>query len=322
MHTPLPGWPLETSPWHPGEQQAQTRAGVRERMESLGQRVMRGEMPDQHRDFFSLLPQVFVAGVDASGQPWASAFFGEPGFIRSPDSRTLEMDLHPAPEDPVGRHLCAGGELAVLGLQLETRRRNRANGRVTAFDGGQLRMRVRQSFGNCPKYIQTRARLAAPARGPGPSLEGTAPEDAVKAFVARADTFFIASSASAAAAHETGGVDVSHRGGPPGFVQWEGDTLAWPEFQGNNFFNTLGNLTAEARAGLLFMDWENGDMLHLVGHTVIDWEPASAAAAGPKALRRVSFTTTHWLLRRAANPWRWRFDAYAPELQTDRVLSL
>jgi len=94
----------------------------------------------------------------------------------------------------------------------------------------------------------------------------------------------------------------------------------WPEYQGNNFFNTLGNLLAEPRAGLLFIDWRSGDMLHMAGQTQVDWALAAAAPAGPTPLRRVCFTPEHWILRPGASPWRWTFDTYAPELQTDRIL--
>jgi predicted pyridoxine 5'-phosphate oxidase superfamily flavin-nucleotide-binding protein len=53
---------------------------------------------------------------------------------------------------------------------------------------------------------------------------------------------------------------VSHRGGRPGFVRIDGDdTLTVPDFNGNRFFNTLGNLAVHPRAGLLFIDFDNGD---------------------------------------------------------------
>jgi len=320
MNTSLPGWPLDSSPWHPGEQLAQTHAGVRERMEAVGRRAVRGEMPEQHRAFFPLLPQLFVATVDAEGQAWASALFGQPGFVLSPDPRTLAITLRDIGDDPVVPHLQAGSELGVLGLQLETRRRNRANGRLMEASGSRLLMQVRQSFGNCPKYIQTRRRLPSEARSHVPAGAGASLTDALKAFVARSDTFFIASSAGPAAEHETGGVDISHRGGLPGFAHWEGDALVWPEYQGNNFFNTLGNLLSEPRAGLLFIDWCSGDMLHLAGRTQVAWTPSAATApAGPAPLRQVRFTPERWILRPGASPWRWTFDTYAPELQTDRT---
>ena len=58
---------------------------------------------------------------------------------------------------------------------------------------------------------------------------------------------------------------MSHRGGKPGFVGVQGDTLAIPDFRGNRFYNTLGNLLGDPRAGLLFVDFASGDILQIQG---------------------------------------------------------
>ncbi len=69
----------------------------------------------------------------------------------------------------------------------------------------------------------------------------------------------------ASAAHrEDGkfGVDVSHRGGQPGFLGLDAeDTIVVPDFRGNGFFQTIGNLLAFPRAGLLIPDFATGDLL-------------------------------------------------------------
>ena len=92
------------------------------------------------------------------------------------------------------------------------------------------------------------------------------------ALVRDADTYFIASSVppsrlERSAAH---GVDVSHRGGKPGFVRVDRDadgvdTLTVPDFSGNNMFNTLGNLSVYPRAGLLFVDFAGAEPDATVG---------------------------------------------------------
>ena len=69
----------QASPWHEGERAAQKLAGVAERMEEVGKRVIRPFMPDQHRLFFAGLPFVIVGSVDEEGWPWASVLSGEPG---------------------------------------------------------------------------------------------------------------------------------------------------------------------------------------------------------------------------------------------------
>src|SRR3546814_14766932 len=82
-------------------------------------------------------------------------------------------------------------------------------------------------------------------------------------------------SASAAATAGSGlreqGADVSHRGGRPGFVRVTEDdgrsVLTIPDFSGNQFFNTLGNIAINPRAGLLFVDFATGDLLTLTGRS-------------------------------------------------------
>ncbi|WP_239502378.1 pyridoxamine 5'-phosphate oxidase family protein, partial [Stenotrophomonas maltophilia] len=74
---------------------------------------------------------------------------------------------------------------------------------------------------------------------------------AAREMVAGADTLFVASS-SGADIDAGGGVDISHRGGRPGFVHVDGERLTIPDFSGNRYFNTLGNLLVEPRAALLF----------------------------------------------------------------------
>ena len=153
---PLPGWPHEAPPFHPGEVAAQARAGVRERMAAGGRRAIRGIMPDQHRDFFAMLPFIVVGSLDRQGRPWASILSGRPGFLQSPDPRTLTVAARPAYGDPLGDNLAAGAPIGLLGIQLETRRRNRMNGTVTEWADGRFAVTVGQSFGNCPQYIQAR----------------------------------------------------------------------------------------------------------------------------------------------------------------------
>ncbi len=111
-----------------------------------------------------------------------------------------------------------------------------------------------------------------------------------------------------------GGVDVSHRGGLPGFIHFDGDTLIIPDFRGNRYLNTLGNLLGEPRAGLLFIDFTTGDLLQLQGLTEIDWSDAAARHV-EGAERSWRFRPTHAWYRSRAIPLRWNFVNYAPTTQ-------
>ena len=311
------------SPFHAGECAVQTRLGVREQMAAAGPRYIRDHMPDQHRELFAKLPMLLVGSVDARRRPWASMLIGRPGFISTPDERTLRVAAVPAAGDPLRAHLATGAALGLLGIEPHTRRRNRANGRVTALDDGGFTLRVDQSFGNCAKYIQARTPhgVGAPnsvsLAGPG-RHEGALLSEAASALARRADTFFIASSTPLARpGTRADGADVSHRGGKPGFVHVgvEGgrSVLTVPDFTGNFIFNTLGNLAAHPFAGLLFADPDSGDVLQLTGSTDVIWDgPRVEAFAGAQRLLRVTVDEGVW--RPAALPLRWSTAEFAPQL--------
>jgi predicted pyridoxine 5'-phosphate oxidase superfamily flavin-nucleotide-binding protein len=262
-------------------------------------------MPDQHRRFFEALPFVLVGSLDERRAPVATVFTGAPGFVASPDPRTLHIadPAGAAATDPARAALVAGAPFGLLGIELHTRRRNRANGVVAAADAAGLTLAVRQSFGNCPRYIHPRELVAAPAATTTPPLEHFTGLDATAAAaIARADTFFVATAARLD--EPTGGVDVSHRGGPAGFVRVSDTTLTIPDYAGNHYFNTLGNLVSHPRAALLFIDFATGDLLHLQGGVEIDWHDAATAAL-PGAERLWHLHVERGWRRPAAFPLRW-----------------
>lgn len=294
-------------PFHRGELIAQAMAGTG----TPGMTGIRPFMPDQHRDFFALLPYLFIATTDEAGWPVATVLTGPPGFVQSPDPVTLTVAARPRAGEPGAELFAAGRPFGALGLDFATRRRNRANGRIaTAVEGG-LTLHVLQSFGNCPQYIQTRAVETAPAAtAPAEAIAFPTPE--ALAQIARADTMFVATNAAGQdGGLENGGVDISHRGGLPGFVKVAGDVLTIPDFRGNRFFNTLGNLVLDPRAALLFVDFETGDLLHLQGRAEIDWEPPPEG--WPEGVQRQwRFKVEHAWRRPAALPLRWSFGDYSP----------
>ena len=290
--------------FHTDELDAQARAGV-----STSSAGIRDFMPEQHRTFFAAVPYVFLATTDAEGWPLATALEGEPGFISSPDQRTLHIQALPGPYDPACGTIRKDEEIGLLGIDLGTRRRNRANGVITAVDATAFTVAVQQSFGNCPQYIQRRivSRVEA-ARGRVRTLASL--DDDARGLIARADTFFVASR-SRAGVGPAGGVDISHRGGRPGFVRIEGGVLSIPDFRGNRYFNTLGNLLGEPRSALLFPDFENGDLLQLQGVATIDWSP-SAAERVEGAERIWHFRIARGWFRPEATVLRGAFVGYSP----------
>lgn len=308
----LAGEAAESSPFHAGEAAVQTRVGVRERLEQIGRRVIRSYMPDEHRELFEKLPMLVVGSLAADGRPWASVVVAEPGFIESPGARTLRVRSAPAPGDPLCANLAPGAPIALLGIDLATRRRNRANGCVTAVDKGGFEVRVEQSFGNCPQYINARKSTLVPGeRGVAleRAAEGSVLSRSAAELVAGADTFFIATAgASARSGVVRDGCDVSHRGGNPGFVrvvaEQEASALYWPDFRGNFMFNTLGNLDVNPRAGLLFMDFDSGEALQLTGTAEVIWDGELVVAfAGAERMLRFVPEAGVWLNGGVALRW-------------------
>jgi predicted pyridoxine 5'-phosphate oxidase superfamily flavin-nucleotide-binding protein len=273
--TSLPG---AASVFHPGERAAQALGGGGPRTAPIG-----NTMPDQHRLFFAQLPFLLAATTDAAGWPVATILSGAPGFVSSPDPATLTIAAGPDAGDPTGAHLVPGAEIGLLGLDFAARRRNRTNGVIGSDEAHGLRVAVRQSFGNCPKYIRPRQWETA-SRTPGAVEHLAGLDREARRRIADADTFFLAT-ASGGGAGPQGGADISHRGGPAGFVRLIGDVLEVPDFRGNRYFNSFGNLLLDPRAALLFLDFATGTVLHLQGHADIVWKPVADMAGAERMLR-------------------------------------
>ncbi|KQQ23509.1 pyridoxamine 5'-phosphate oxidase [Methylobacterium sp. Leaf123] len=267
--------PAASSPWHRGEVAIQESVGMAGRMAELGPRVIRDHLTEQHRAFFPLLPFAVLGSVDGAGRPWATLREGEPGFLHAPDPFRLRVEASRDPDDPAEAGLEDGDGVGLLGIELATRRRNRLNGTVERAGPEGFAIRVEQSFGNCPQYI--RSRQEGPCVGEGTARSRPVLSDgldpAARALVAAADTFFVASFVEAAGGRRQ--VDVSHRGGRPGFVRVGAEGgLTVPDYSGNRFFNTLGNLLANPRAGLVCPDFATGDLLQMSGRTEVVLDPA------------------------------------------------
>jgi predicted pyridoxine 5'-phosphate oxidase superfamily flavin-nucleotide-binding protein len=255
--------------FHRGERAIQDRAGVGERMAVAGKRAIRDYMIDQHREFYAQLPFVVVGSVDDAGQPWASMLARPAGFLSAPTPHQLEVHALPSAGDPLA--VAPGRPLGLLGIEPHTRRRNRLNGVVESVDEDGFTVRVQQSFGNCPKYIQAREPRFLP-RHAGEAVHADAPDERAVGMLRAADTFFIATAYPGGGEVRSHGVDVSHRGGPPGFIRVEEGILSVPDYVGNNYFNTLGNLSVNPRAGLLVADFATGDLLFVAVRVEIVWE--------------------------------------------------
>jgi len=296
----------DPSPFHAGEQRVQERMGVRDEIEPWARKVVRSRLPEQHREFYAALPYLAVGARDDQGRPWATLLARAPGFARSPDPAALTIRALPARGDALTEAFVEGADVGILGIELHTRRRNRVNGRVAACEESGFTLAVEQAFGNCPQYIHERRWREAPpeAREATARHHDALPEHLVR-WIESADTFFIASGYRGEGESPSFGMDASHRGGDPGFVRVEGARrIVFPDYAGNDHFNTIGNLLLDPRAGYLFVDFERGGLLQLTGRTSIDWD-SPAVARFPGARRLVCLELDEAIELEGALPLRW-----------------
>lgn len=257
------------SPYHPGEQTVQARHGVRDRAEKLGRNMLSPELTEAQREFFTQIPFVVTAHIDHEGQAWAGLMTGAPGFIQPSPKGESRVTLL-APHAPTGFDASPGDAVGLLGIDFSRRRRNRINGILESVASDHIDLDIDQGYGNCPKYINERPWDTELFSGEY-ALERETHLSAFAAEMIRsADTFFIASSSGPRSDDNdvqasAWGVDVSHRGGSPGFLRQEGEVLWFDDFPGNNMFNTLGNLQQYPPCGLLIVDFVNGNLLQLAG---------------------------------------------------------
>jgi len=308
------------SPFHEGEQRVQTRLGVRDEIEPWARRVVRPFLPEQHREFYAQLPFLVLAARDSDHRPWATLLAGEPGFVSSPEAHTLEIAALPSPGDALAEGLQGGEDIGLLGIELATRRRNRVNGRVAARGPTGLTLAVEQAFGNCPQYITERTWKRARADAPQSSAaRGVDLSRSQRELIQGADTFFIATGFRGTGESAVFGMDASHRGGLPGFIRVESRReIVFPDYAGNNHFNTLGNLELDPRAGLLFVDFEHGHLLQLTGRTRIDWD-SEALEEFPGARRLVHFEIDAVVWLEGALPIR--FEAASASIRALRLIA-
>ncbi|MFA3916772.1 FAD-binding oxidoreductase [Ruegeria hyattellae] len=296
------------SPFHRGEHMAQSRQGVRD-VEHWAQKVVRDHLPEQHRNFHTAMPFLVIAARDGAGRPWATLVGGTDGFVTSPDNKTLSVTALPMQGDALYEAIRPESDIGILGIELATRRRNRVNGRAGTVTSSGFEFHVDQTFGNCPQYIRERAWRREENSEPGLTTRGRELTDNQANRISSADTFFIASGFRGDGASSTYGMDASHRGGARGFLQVLDDRrVRFPDYSGNNHFNTIGNLLLDPRAGYLFVDFESGSLLQLTGTASIDWD-SDEIAKFPGARRLVTLEIDEVVETCSAVSLRWDSDA-------------
>ncbi|KAJ5753558.1 uncharacterized protein N7511_007711 [Penicillium nucicola] len=282
--------------WHPGELSIQHRLGFASAVSDHWS-LITSFLPDQHRLFHtSHLPFIPIATLDEDGRPWASIVAGRTGdigFVDSPNPRTLRMNARIWEGDPLlqtvktwlekkgttapERFLTAG-----LGIEFSTRRRNKFAGAIREVRRRtnleyQIDFQIIEAIGNCPKYINIRKLIPYPQTRPDVvhrrqhlEPQERLPEEVIQ-FILETDTVFMGTMfASTKSTYEIypPHAGMNARSGLPGFIRVspsDGRTVIIPDYSGNRFVSSLGNIEASGVAGLTIVSFTTGDILYLTG---------------------------------------------------------
>lgn len=270
----------QTGNFHEGELAVQQLAGVSRQAARLSRMLAAPRLDGGIGAFLAEREFVVITARDRSQRLWTSALWGAPGFLAAHDS-TLTVNAVPSADDPLV-DLASGQPVGLIAIEFATRRRVRVNGTLVGVEPGRLAVEVDQAYGNCPQYIQQRTLTVEEGEAPaGTAMHRDGLTEADTDLIRAADTFFFGT------IHPGRGADASHRGGTAGFVRVDGPDLWWPDYPGNNMFNSLGNLAVDDSAALLFVDFAGGRALHLSGTAAVQWTAPGVAGDDGDTGRRV-----------------------------------
>ncbi|KAH8811284.1 oxidoreductase FAD/NAD(P)-binding protein [Xylogone sp. PMI_703] len=312
---------LQDVPWHRGEEKMHKIMNVSGQMNPASPFLSPGAgyMVRQ-------APLLALGAVDAQNRPWTSVWGGMQGFAAPVAESTIGISTAvDARYDPVVQTLLGesgdgeviqpkgkGKMVGGLTIDLEYRSRVKLYGRMKAgvltadeknegVGEAQLLVRIDESLGNCPKYLNKKRIIPSI---PTPKLISDSPQLPPQAvsLLEKADLFFISSS------NGQKDMDTNHRGGPPGFVRVvsndkDGAVIVYPEYSGNRLYQTLGNLQTTPLAGLAVPDFDTGDVLYLTGRTEI-LVNQDAAAVLPRSNLAVKITITSSRFVQTGLPFR------------------
>ena len=296
------------NPFHQGELDLQCLAGEQLNAARLSQ-MIQPVIPAAALKFVSQQSFIWIGIEDRDKMIWACVLTGSPGFMNTNSGELLEITLDE--NRPVPDHwfdmLEAGKFIGCLLIELETRRRLRVNGVIKTINKRQLHITVQHAYPNCPKYIRRRELLGKPVLSTVNFINsGSDLNEQLINIIRHSDTSFVASVGP-------NGADVSHRGGPSGFIRCESNTkITVPDYQGNGLFNSLGNFKVNPVGGILVVDFEKGYFLQLSGaiNIVLDTDYPNVATNGTH--RYWQMDIQQWQLFQLSPNTSWETLEYSP----------
>jgi predicted pyridoxine 5'-phosphate oxidase superfamily flavin-nucleotide-binding protein len=257
---------MEKEPFHDGELALQSQTGEREAAQRSG-RFISERLTSVGQKFLTATRFANIGLSDENNNVWAFVAAAPIPFIHGPDEHHALIQREGISVPALfWETVRPGGAIGLVGMDLTSARRFRLNGIIKSVDVNCVTISIHQTCPNCAKYIQKRVPETSPQYSSVIPSGGAELPDTAKALIVNADTFFVASR------NAKGDHDASHRGGLPGFVKVDGNTLTIPDYFGNSMFMTLGNIATDARAGLTFIDFDRGEQLCLTGSATLDFD--------------------------------------------------
>ncbi|MCH4569771.1 pyridoxamine 5'-phosphate oxidase family protein [Bacillus sp. ES1-5] len=295
--------------FHSGERAVHNMLGV-QKIANTASTMIQPIMTKKIMTFLNGRNSFMISSKDEKGRVWSSFLAGKEGIIQAVECDLIKINVGINEGDPLFTNILHNKEVGIIVIDFASRIRIRINGSVVnKFSDGSFEIKTEQVFGNCPKYIQARnfTYNETVVGGTKQFNKQYALNEKQQKLISQADTFIIASSSS------EGKLDISHRGGMPGFIHIISEQkIVFPDYSGNMLFNTLGNIIENPNVGLLFFDFANGDTLQLTGKASIIWDvDESSLSRFPGAQRLIQFQLVEAIQTMNRNTHQWEFVTYS-----------
>lgn len=274
-------------PFHPGEIRLQELFNEQVKAKRISFSVRRGFVDRTEKSLAGMSLLAVTVRVDDVLECFLLS--GPPGFLCARDTTTLVI----APEHPLpGRLLDAcrkGAAIATTGVDFSSGVRVRVNGIAGVVGDGVIVVTTEEVFPNCKLHVAMRESL--------PLSDDILPMPSPEDWVPSAQLLFIASWRGYGT-----GLDIAHRAGPPGFVEFVSGRLRYEDYYGNGMYQSLGNLDLHPRATILVVDLEQGWGLACQGPTTFEMSEDKSrrwVVTEVAAMKQVSMPPRRWLLTSA-----------------------